>query len=738
MVLTGGWARVAIAALLLVAVVPSVTATGAQPVDSPADTERLQRLSLGGSTGVAMPPTQQTANNSTIQHTNPEDSDEEGELDAVQNWLTGRMAETLINCSQRTSVSEEIACSRLDEEYPEWVSNYITTARDTDGTGDDRRGRQFNETQQTHEEYRDAVQEFSETRQAYSEARENGDRERARELARELSETATRVNETGGTLTEQFERLEASTGINFGPAIRNTREVAENATSIAATVRQREFVATSLTVSANRSAIAFDDPVRISGQLRANDSAIATRSVRIVVGTRTYTVRTDADGRFDLVYRPTLLPQATESLTIAYRPAPSSLYERSEAAVNVNVSGTPSELSATLSETTAVYGETVRAEGQLRAAGRAVPNVPLRIAFAGTATRVRTDSEGEYNAGVGVTPAVSDGAQTVTIRVGLRDRAIEQTTETRAVTIESSSTNITLRATDVTSDRARITVGLATESGREVSGETLQLTVANGTRRTVTTDETGAATAALDLTNRTGNVTITAAYRPSGGNLAPTTERLRIAVPDEETAATGAQTEGPGGSGGSSGPGAVSPEWAGAVVGIVALFVGGVIVAARAFGVRPTDVLARFPGGVLGALGADTEQSDGGRDEADEAPGGSSTAAEDAEITEGEPPVIDDAEALLDEGRTDEAVITIYEAVRAELVDTYELLPGLTHWELLDRLQSSGGEQVGESVLGLTTAYERAAYAPDTVGADEATAALETAKRLLSQTDQFL
>jgi HEPN domain-containing protein len=100
--------------------------------------------------------------------------------------------------------------------------------------------------------------------------------------------------------------------------------------------------------------------------------------------------------------------------------------------------------------------------------------------------------------------------------------------------------------------------------------------------------------------------------------------------------------------------------------------------------------------------------------------------------------VIDDAEALLDEGRTDEAVITIYEAVRAELVDTYELLPGLTHWELLDRLQSSGGEQVGESVVGLTTAYERAAYAPDTVEADEATAALETAKRLLSQTDQFL
>lgn len=746
MVSTGGRAWVAVVALLLmlVAVVPSAAAAGTHSIDAPVDGDQADRSSLATAAG-GVRPAQQTANNSTIQHTNPEENREDGNLDAVQRWLTTRMGETLINCTRRTTLSEEVACSRLNEAYPEWLSNYVTTARDTDGDGDDRRASQFNETRQTHEEYRDAVQQFRETRREYEAARKAGDRARARELARELSRAATRVNETAGTLTEQFAQLENSTGIEFGPAIRSARDVAANATAIATTVRQREFVDTTLVATANRTTIAFDAPVRLAGQLRTPNSSVANRTVRIAVGGRSYAVRTDAEGRFELTYRPVLLPRATESLRVAYRPAPRSLYERSETAVNVTVRGTAPSLSATLSEPTAVYGDTVRVAGRLRADGRGVPNVPLRVEFADSVRRVRTAPTGNYSAAIEIPAGVDDGSRSVSVGVAVRDRAIERTNETSTLRVRSSSTELRLRAEEVTPDRALITAVLVTESGRAVGGEPLRLRTANGSGRTVTTGADGAATAALDLTNRTGNVTVVAAYSPSGGNLESSRARLRIAVPEEASAADEPRTDG-GDDGAGEGSGGLFPEtgstpWLVALAAVGFVAAGGAVVAARVYGVRPEDVLARLPVGALGPLGTDPAQADAAAENEDgtaEGTAESTATAGDGTAAGADTSVVEDAESLLAAGRTDDAVITIYEAVRAELVDRYELLPGVTHWELLDRLRGHDGERVDESVVGLTTAYEQAAYAPDAVEADEATAAVETAERLLSETDQFL
>ncbi|MFA1611745.1 hypothetical protein [Halobellus rubicundus] len=688
---------------------------------------------------------QQTANNSTIQHENPEETSGDGDLEAVQNWLSGRMGETLINCTQRTTLSEEVACSRLDEEYPEWLSNYVTTARDTDGSGDDRRASQFNETQQAHDEYRDAVREFRETRQEYEEAREDGDRERARELARDLSRAATGVNETAGTLTERFEQLENSTGIEFGPAIRSTQGVAQNATAIATTVREREFVATTLEVTANRTSIAFDAPVLLTGQLRTQDAPVSNRTVTLAVGRQTDTVRTDANGRFELLYRPVLLPQSADSVSVAYRPAPRSLYERSEAAVNITVRGTASTVSATLSETTAVYGDTVRVTGQLRADGRGVGNMPLRVAFADTALRVRTGPEGSYTASVDVPADVTPGNQSVSVELAVRERAVEQTSATRTVRVRSSTTNLTLRPEEITSERILVTAVLVTDEGRQVRGEPVQLTAENGSR-TVTTDADGASTAALDVTNQTGNLTVTAAYRPSGGNLDSSTARLRVSVPASATTADGTQTEGASdgnGDGANGGfPGTNPTRWIVAFAAVGFVLAGGTAVAARAYGIRPRDVLGRLPLGALGLFGTGpgqaAETGDGDESGNDEESAEAPSTTDDVSGAGDETSVVNDAEGLLAEGRTDEAVITIYEAVRAKFVDQYELLPGVTHWELVDRLRGHGTDEVDESVVGLTTAYEQAAYAPDALEADEATAAIETAERLLSQTDQFL
>jgi hypothetical protein len=72
--------------------------------------------------------------------------------------------------------------------------------------------------------------------------------------------------------------------------------------------------------------------------------------------------------------------------------------------------------------------------------------------------------------------------------------------------------------------------------------------------------------------------------------------------------------------------------------------------------------------------------------------------------------VLDRARTAQTDGRITAAVRLSYVALRHEYVDTFDLNPALTHWELYRALDTELDSSAHEFLYELTVAYERATY----------------------------
>lgn len=79
---------------------------------------------------------QSSTNNTTSPHQDPDEYQARGDRRALQTWFSGHMSETLIDCSEHTAARGFDACD-VDEESPDWASNYAELAADTDSDRDD-------------------------------------------------------------------------------------------------------------------------------------------------------------------------------------------------------------------------------------------------------------------------------------------------------------------------------------------------------------------------------------------------------------------------------------------------------------------------------------------------------------------------------------------------------------------------------------------------------------------------
>jgi len=102
-------------------------------------------------------------------HENPEEIEGSGDLLSVQNWLGDRMTEIHLNCAENLSLQEEIACDRLDEEYPDYLEQYGSVERDR--TGDDETTRTFEQARENQSELAEETQEFRATYEEYQATR---------------------------------------------------------------------------------------------------------------------------------------------------------------------------------------------------------------------------------------------------------------------------------------------------------------------------------------------------------------------------------------------------------------------------------------------------------------------------------------------------------------------------------------------------------------------------------------
>jgi hypothetical protein len=167
------------------------------------------------------------------------------------------------------------------------------------------------------------------------------------------------------------------------------------------------------------------------------------------------------------------------------------------------------------------------------------------------------------------------------------------------------------------------------------------------------------------------------------------------------------------------------------VAGLCIVLGTGAVVAAEALGVLSPRILSRLPitRGLADATNTAAKTDRGTTAE---------VSTDNPSTNTTEPTAITAAEALLQDGHSDEAVVTMYDFIRSNLIEQNNLMPGLTHWELLTWIQNSDEDEMSKPLTAITTAYERAAYAPETIGPTEASEAIEAAQRVISETDQFL
>jgi hypothetical protein len=603
---------------------------------------------------------------SPLRHRDPETYNRQGNTEALRQRLAGQLAARLQGGALNVSEGEyEAANGSVDAEYRDLLSRYVEVAGDTGA--DTESGDAFEDAAEAQRTYTSAVARYRATYDAYREAERAGNTTRMRRLARELDRLAARIDESGATLRDSYATIENTTGEPAGTGAVN--ETTTNVTTTQRAVTDSLFVDTALSLSGGAPA-SFADPLPVRGRLRAaNGTALANRSVTLSVGARRVETTTNATGAFAVDYRPTLVATGERTVPVRYEPAAASVYRSASANLTTTVTATDATLSLADVPESARFGEALRANATLRAAGRPVPGVPLRATLGGfelgTGT---TDANGSLPLAVPLPAAVATGEAPLTAELAVSGRAIAAANRSVPVRVRGTDPTLSLDATRNGTVNAS---GRLAANGEALGNRTLRVT-ANGTALgTVETDRTGAYAASFALD---GPARLRVAF-DGEGNLRDAAASARIGGRSVESTATL-----PGGW-----------PWLAAAL---ALLGGGVgFYALRGRGGPPSE-----PDGSAPAPdpGAEPDTSASGPDPAE-------TLAERA---------VEHREA----GEFDAAVRTAYAAARAAIdADA----GAATHWEFYRRAGLSG--RTDEALYDLTAAYERAAFAPE--GADESAAA---------------
>jgi len=673
------------------------------------------------------------ANATVPRHENPETVDDPGDLENLQQWLSGRMGEIHVDCAEQIQAGSDYVCDRLDEDHPDWASRFVDLAGETEDGGDDNASRVVNDTRRQQQEFANRVREFRETREAYREAKAAGEDRRARDLARELRRRAERVNESADRLRRNFDVLAGNSSMTLDPAIDATTEIATNASRTSESVQAAEFEPTNLTLGGDAGSAAFDDPAALSGRLTtAAGEPLVNRTVVVVAPDDRLAMRTDTEGRFAVPYRPTTARTGTVTVTAGYRPSPDSLYAVSNASATVEVRTTTATVEPAGVPNRTRFGEPVDVRGRVVAGDRPVPGIPVAVSVGGVEVgRVTTDDRGGFAVEDSLPAAVPAGERSLAVTVPLDDRAIEAAPVSASVEVATTQSRVTASATRIGPDAARVS-GQLTAAGDGVPEGRLLVRRGEQTVGTARSGADGEFATAVSLSalpaNRSAELSV--AYAPEGGNLAP--NETAVVVPPAgsagDAAGDGAATGDGAGIGGFSALG--DAFGLGELLGVaLAVLVVGVAVAlavtdGRGFG-SLAGVLGRLPGG-SGRPSGDSGSTANG-------PGGDADPDVDPIEPSGSDPrsPLAAARERIAEGRPEEAIVVAYGATRQRLATELGRDPSLTHWELFADYADSLDDRRRGALQRLTELYERAAFSPRPGTDDLADDALDSASVVL-------
>ena len=725
--------------IIMLALQPGFTATAAagDGLQSSVGAVTPSGDGLVAQTEATPTPTQNASNTtaSSVRHRNPETQGQHGDLADIQRWLGGNMRQVIVNCADGIQNAEYAVCSRLDEDYPDWMSKYIDVARATDTTHDNNVSTVLNDTRQQQLTFAQNVRQFRTTYDEYQQARQNGNEGRARELARDLQRLSEQVNQTGTNLRQNYDVISGNSSVDLAKPRDTITAVQVNVTQRATNVTSRTFTTTVLTIAGNQTTISYQDPLRVTGHLEtATGAAITNRQIQFQAASSSVTTETDSNGDFSFVYHPRTIRTGQQNLSVSYRPAPRSEYRSTNASLPVTVEQTRTELTIQSNRSTIAFADRLRLSGRLTAAGAPVGTVPVVVTLNGVPlVRTTTDASGSYNATAALPAAVPLGDQTLRVTLPFSDRALTRSNASTTLTVEPTTTSLSLSARAATDSQIRVQGELRTagDTASPVSGQTVVISIAGDPVTRVQTTGTGGFMARLTVPksireNRSA-VTVTAHYRSANSNLLSDRASTRITLSDADTSAGGGSGDGSGGDG-------------------VDLPVGGV------GGESPEDQIPVLLGGfaVVVAVGGGALWMRGlahGEDASTAVAGESDTASQtdwddggDAEFDLGmltgsvsASPLERARDAFVD-GDLDTAVITTYVAVRRALSNTPDD-ERQTHWEFYTECQPVLEQSDAETLRTLTEAYEQAMFSPYPVTTADARQAITVANTVMPGED---
>ncbi|WP_154018442.1 DUF4129 domain-containing protein [Halolamina rubra] len=636
-------------------------------------------------------------NNTTVQQENPDDVDESGDTEALESYLAQSLAERLGDSAIRISESEyEQGRSILGDEYDSTLEKYVDVAGETDSTDS------FEQAAESQRELAETAETYNETYQEYQEAKANGNDARARELARELNQLATDANESARQLADSYTQIENTTGADLADAEQEAMNVSSEISEQHETVMAETFVETRLSVQTSAETVSFADPATVEGRLTLeNGSALRNETVRIQIGEQIETVETDSDGRFTVTYRPVTIENGTDAVSVAYLPASESPYLGSNATLDTAIVQTTATLTVESKSEPASFGDNVTISGRAHVDGTGVVGARVRVTVDGvTLGTVTTGANGTYELASSLPASVESGDQSVEAVIVPTDSAVGSGVASTPLTVETTSTTLSLNVTGTSTERVRLTGQLATSEGTPIAGQTVDLRIAGTTVAAVETRADGTFSATVTpQAGLTGTVPVRALYDAPSSNLAGATARTELDL-TQLRSETGTGTDR---------NGIENDAWPLSVE----LLGGG--------GIAVLSVLA------IGWLVRRGEA------DVDDQPSSPAVSPSASSTDEGGTDRVAKATALLDDGDSAAAIQALYGAVRRSLSAGED---SQTHWEFYATASGQLQADRAGALERLTEAYEQVVYSPDGVATQDAADVVADAASLLGDDDE--
>jgi hypothetical protein len=630
-------------------------------------------------------------------HRNPAEIESGSNIQQLESLLRGSIDGNLSASLQNLDQGDyERAREQLGEDFEEDLRRYVESSDEFDAEA---QAELLSSLESDQEAYIDAVEAYNTTQTEYEAARNAGEAARARELGRELTRQAERVETTSGSAVDNYRQLGEITGQSFDERIAQIEQRRTDANATATAVSAEEFTATSLSVTANRSTVGFTDAIGLTGEIRTADgSLIDSREATIQANGRQYPVDVGSDGAFEVDVQPSGVWTDTDQLAVSYRPANDSTLLGSNTTVPISVVDTETRVRLDAVSDQASYDSPIVVNGTLLTTetGAPVPATPVSIRVDGSqVATTQTATDGTFSVRSPVPTDVAAGPTTVEFYLFPSSRALTGAATETTVRIEETEPVMSVNATVVegadAEQRLAVDGQLLSPDGRPVADEPVTVSINGDEVGELTTDSEGAFVgqfAPPDGVSAGSEAVVEATFASQESNLLMATGSTTVSLPETLLETVG-----------------LSPEDA-ALIGVGALVGLAGVLAGAVWWLRQTPTQQE--------LSVDDLQSH------------SPAPADGVDADD----LLSAAADQLEAGENETAATAAYVAARRGLRGTVDVEAAATHWEWYQACAAAGVDQLSE-IETLVEAFEQVTFAPDS---DEnpaaASRAVSTARQL--------